>query len=127
MIASILGGLTLLIWIVLIAGRGGFWLARERDTRDLPPEPASWPEVIAVVPARDEAEELSRLLLAVRQWLRHGHQSLGSGAVGRVVVGANAMHLHGGTTDRHHCQEKGNEVSSAHRSLRKKNGGLGRH
>ena len=55
-----IGGLSLLIWIVLIAGRGGFWLTRERDTRELPPEPAFWPEVIAVVPARDEAEVIVR-------------------------------------------------------------------
>ena len=55
-----LGGLSLVIWIVLIAGRGGFWLARERDTRDVPPEPAAWPEVTAVVPARDEAEVIAR-------------------------------------------------------------------
>ena len=58
--ALAIGVLSLLIWVVLIAGRGGFWLARERDTRDLPPEPAAWPEVIAVVPARDEAEVIAR-------------------------------------------------------------------
>ena len=32
-----IGGLSLLIWIVLIAGRGGFWLTRERDTRERDP------------------------------------------------------------------------------------------
>ena len=58
--ALAIGVLSLLIWVVLIAGRGGFWLARERDTRDLPPEPAAWPEVIAVVPARDEADVMAR-------------------------------------------------------------------
>ena len=56
MIAVVIGGVTLAIWLVLIFARGGFWLARERDTRDVPPLPDVWPEVVAVVPARDEAE-----------------------------------------------------------------------
>ncbi|CAN5467651.1 glycosyltransferase [soil metagenome] len=55
MILTILGGVTLVIWLVLIFARGGFWLARERDTRGMPPLPDQWPEVVAVVPARDEA------------------------------------------------------------------------
>ncbi len=55
MILTIIGGVTLVIWLVLILARGGFWLARERDTRGVPPLPEHWPEVVAVVPARDEA------------------------------------------------------------------------
>ena len=47
--------MVLLIWLYLLAGRGGFWRAAERD------EPASagegpWPAVAAIIPARDEAE-----------------------------------------------------------------------
>jgi hopene-associated glycosyltransferase HpnB len=56
----ILGGLPLLIWAYLIAAHGGFWLARERDDRDVPPEPTVWPSVTAVVPARDEADVIAR-------------------------------------------------------------------
>ena len=59
-VALAIGGLSLLIWMVLITARGGFWLTRERDTRDLPPDPTAWPEVTAVVPARDEAEVIAR-------------------------------------------------------------------
>jgi hopene-associated glycosyltransferase HpnB len=44
-----------LAWLVLIAARGGFWLCRERDEGPLP-DPAHWPEVVAVVPARNEAD-----------------------------------------------------------------------
>jgi len=54
-IAVVIGGVTLAVWLVLIFARGGFWLARERDTRGVPPMPDVWPEVVAVVPARDEA------------------------------------------------------------------------
>jgi hopene-associated glycosyltransferase HpnB len=56
MAASGLGVLALGVWIYLLAGRGGFWLARERDDRDRVEAPADWPSVVAVVPARNEAE-----------------------------------------------------------------------
>lgn len=60
MIWTAISGFALAIWLVLVFARYGFWLARERDTRDLPPEPAQWPAVTAVVPARDEAEVIAR-------------------------------------------------------------------
>lgn len=60
MIAVALGALSLVIWLVLLLGRGMFWLARERDTRAMPREPHSWPPVVAVVPARDEADVIAR-------------------------------------------------------------------
>jgi hopene-associated glycosyltransferase HpnB len=52
--------LSLAIWLGLVFAHGGFWLTRERDTRDLPPVPARWPAVVAVVPARDEADVIAR-------------------------------------------------------------------
>jgi hopene-associated glycosyltransferase HpnB len=52
--------LPLVIWAYLVVGRGGFWLARERDDRGEPPEPKAWPAVTAVVPARDEADVIAR-------------------------------------------------------------------
>ena len=52
--------LALAAWLVLLLGRGGFWRARERDDRDRPPAPARWPAVVAVVPARDEADVIAR-------------------------------------------------------------------
>ena len=55
-----LGLVSLAIWLVLVAARGGFWLARERDDRDAPPAPARWPSVVVVVPARDEADVIER-------------------------------------------------------------------
>src|SRR5262245_18504885 len=41
-------------WLYLIAARGGFWLASERDDGS-PSLPKPWPAMVAVVPARDEA------------------------------------------------------------------------
>src|SRR2546426_5493464 len=55
----------LAVWLYLIAGRGGFWRASVRDDRDLPAEPARWPDVIAVVPARDEADVIGQSLASL--------------------------------------------------------------
>jgi hopene-associated glycosyltransferase HpnB len=47
--------MVLAIWLYLLVGRGLFWLGRERDDRTAPAE-GPWPPVMAVIPARDEAE-----------------------------------------------------------------------
>ena len=54
MIASLVAAVALVVWIDLVAGRGGFWCAGERDGGG--PSPIVWPDVIAVIPARDEAD-----------------------------------------------------------------------
>ncbi len=54
MVASLVAAVALVIWIYLVAGRGGFWCAGERDGGG--PSPIVWPDVIAVIPARDEAD-----------------------------------------------------------------------
>jgi len=59
-VALAIGVVCLGAWIYLLLFRGFFWLARERDDRDLPPAPAAWPAVVAVVPARNEADVIAR-------------------------------------------------------------------
>jgi len=59
-VALAIGVVCLGAWIYLLLGRGFFWLARERDDLDLPPAPAAWPAVVAVVPARNEADVIAR-------------------------------------------------------------------
>lgn len=49
----------LAIWVYLLVARGGFWLARERDD-EVFAAPARWPAVVAVVPARNEADVIAR-------------------------------------------------------------------
>lgn len=49
-----------LAWAVILFGRGMFWRARDddRDAAHLP-QPARWPAVQIITPARDEAETIS--------------------------------------------------------------------
>jgi hopene-associated glycosyltransferase HpnB len=68
MVASLIAAVALVIWIYLAAGRGGFWCAGERDGGG--PLPAVWPEVIAVIPARDEADGVGE---TVRSLLRQDY------------------------------------------------------
>jgi Glycosyl transferase family 2 len=59
---SALVELSLLIWLYLLLGRNGFWRARPQLEHERPPAPRVWPAVIAVVPARNEAETVETAL-----------------------------------------------------------------
>ena len=65
MVLTLLAAAALVVWVYLIAGRGGFWLASERD--DGGPAPAAWPAVTAVIPARDEAEGVGQTIASLLQ------------------------------------------------------------
>jgi cellulose synthase/poly-beta-1,6-N-acetylglucosamine synthase-like glycosyltransferase len=58
--------MVLAIWLYLLAGRGAFWLARERDG-DTPAWDGAWPAVSAVIPARDEAECVGKTVTSLLQ------------------------------------------------------------
>ena len=57
---EIIALIALAVWLYLLAARGRFWLAGERDDRPEPPKPAAWPGVVAVIPARDEAASIAQ-------------------------------------------------------------------
>lgn len=57
------GILALVIWLGLLAT--GFWLCTERDDAVTVREPAAWPEVVAVIPARNEADVIQRSMGSV--------------------------------------------------------------
>ena len=59
---DIVAMLALAIWLYLLVGRGRFWRARERDSRNEPQPPPRWPRVTAVIPARDEAESIAETI-----------------------------------------------------------------
>ena len=58
MMALIIGSLACVTWVYLLAARGGFWRATVRDgaAATIPSAGFGWPRVVAVVPARDEAD-----------------------------------------------------------------------
>ena len=47
------------LWLYLVLGHGRFWLGSQRDDRDAPALPAVPPTVVAVIPARNEAETVA--------------------------------------------------------------------
>lgn len=61
---AIVAAIALLGWLYLLLLHGGYWRARERLAADLP-APARWPSVVALVPARDEAETIGETLRAL--------------------------------------------------------------
>ncbi|MEX6633928.1 glycosyltransferase [Hyphococcus lacteus] len=59
---TIIALFTCLIWLWLTYMHGAFWHCSERLT-DAPP-PNKWPHVVAIIPARDEAETIGQIVAA---------------------------------------------------------------
>lgn len=57
LLIDLAAGIPLAIWLYLLTGRGFFWLAAERD-RPTPPLTSAAARVVAVIPARNEAETI---------------------------------------------------------------------
>ncbi len=55
MIAEVVASIALAVWLYLLMARGAFWRCSERDDWE-PTEFPAWPRVVAVVPARNEAD-----------------------------------------------------------------------
>ncbi len=94
----LLGLVVLGVWLVLVFARGGFWLCRDRDDF-FPPPPRSWPSVVAVVPARDEAEVIASSLGSLlaqdypgdfRIVLVDDHSGDGTGEIAKSCAAASA-------------------------------------
>ncbi len=60
---TITAAVCLTIWFYLFAFRGGFWRGGER--LGTAPAPPVWPAVVAIVPARDEAESIGEAISAL--------------------------------------------------------------
>lgn len=87
--------LSLSIWIVLLAFRGGFWLNNQRLDDLSPSEFNNWPAVCAVIPARNEAEILPVTLRSLlsqeypgsfRIILVDDHSNDGTAAIAREIA-----------------------------------------
>lgn len=55
---------SLAAWLYLLAGRGGFWRCTE-ILAGVDREPSRWPDVVAVIPARNEAELIGACLASL--------------------------------------------------------------
>src|SRR5208283_4887082 len=66
------------IWVYLLAARGGFWRAAQRDDAWLPgtDDERSWPTVVAVMPARDEATVIAATVASLQRQDYRGRFSL---------------------------------------------------
>jgi len=100
--ALLIASLSCVVWVYLLAARGAFWRAAQRDEARaaMPAEVRSWPRVVAVVPARDEAENIGESIASLLQQDYRGdfavivvddHSSDGTAAVaGRAATAAGA-------------------------------------
>ena len=77
MTANLIALSALLVWIYLVAARGGFWLAKDREPEAA--APSAWVSVAVVIPARNEAEGIGE---AIQSLLRQDYP----GALSIVVV-----------------------------------------
>lgn len=93
--------IALAIWLYLLFARGAFWLNTERD-EPAPPMPASWPRVVAVVPARNEAASIGESIRSLLRQDYPGDWSIvlvdddsndGTGDIARRAAGADASRL----------------------------------
>ncbi len=85
-LALALSLLSLAVWLVLIFARAGFWRVRKPVPA---PDPAAWPDVVAVIPARNEAEVIGRAVAGV----------LGQRYPGRLALVVVDDHSQDGTAD----------------------------
>jgi hopene-associated glycosyltransferase HpnB len=79
--------LPLLIWLYLLIGRSGFWRAKPRIEEERAVAPQTWPAVVAIVPARDEAEHVGEAL----------HSLLAQNYPGRLAIVLVDDHSEDGT------------------------------
>ena len=62
MLGPVIAAIALAVWVYLVAGRGAFWRASVRDDSDREADLRVFPSVVAVVPARNEADLIAESL-----------------------------------------------------------------
>ncbi len=61
---SVAAAFSVVVWLALLFFRGGFWRADQR-LDPTPPAPRHWPDVVAVIPARNEAPTIGRAVASL--------------------------------------------------------------
>src|SRR5690606_41259499 len=99
---ALLTAASLALWLYLLLGRHGFWRARPRIEEQTPRPPTSWPPVVAVVPARNEADHVPATLPSLLGQdypgefavvLVYDHSTVGTCAMARRLGGAGVYRL----------------------------------
>src|SRR5271163_2198048 len=100
-IANLLGILALGIWLHLFFGRGWFWRVGRMDAdRGIAEARGTYPSVVAVIPARNEAETIARVLISLVGQDYPGPLSIvvvddhsydGTATIARQIAGENAV------------------------------------
>jgi hopene-associated glycosyltransferase HpnB len=95
------------IWLYLLAARGLFWMVRERDEGDFSAPSSRWPSVVAVVPARDEADVVGETVASLlaqdypgpfRIVLVDDQSADGTAAAARALANSEKLSVITGTT-----------------------------
>jgi len=96
----LLAVVSLVVWVVLTFFRSAFWQLRAFEDEQLRPSvPEKWPAVVAVVPARNEAESIERVISSLVGQEYGGpfqiivvddHSEDGTGALARRAARASA-------------------------------------
>ena len=94
MMALLIAALSCGAWVYLLVGRGGFWRAAEHDNATLQPPRHfdRWPRVVAVVPARNEADVIGENVASL---LRQNYP----GKLSIVVVDDDSADCTGGVAE----------------------------
>jgi hopene-associated glycosyltransferase HpnB len=71
---TLLAAIPFAIWLYLVFARGNFWQVHEDSTEAKPPK--RWPRVVVIVPARDEAETISRSVTSLAKQDYPGESSV---------------------------------------------------
>jgi cellulose synthase/poly-beta-1,6-N-acetylglucosamine synthase-like glycosyltransferase len=126
-LSLILASLSWGIWVYLLAGRGGYWRVLRFDADgDAAEAPREWPAVVAVVPARNEAENVAQTIRALLQQdypgqlsivLVDDHSEDGTAEVARQAAreygGAARVRVHAAAAQSHRRASTGSRMRTS--------------
>jgi len=131
---DLIASMVLAIWLYLLAARGGFWLADQRDD-DGPAwsgaADGSWPAVAAIIPARDEAacvaETIASLIRQNYPGLLHVILVDDQSRDGTALVARDAAAALGAATNAHCVANDGGKaaIGASIKRLRRRSGARG--
>jgi hopene-associated glycosyltransferase HpnB len=65
MLLLVIAAVSFAAWIYLVGCHGGFWITSRYNNLPAPDHRANWPEIVTVVPARDEADSIGDCIRSI--------------------------------------------------------------